>query len=510
MKINNKRLRQASQIIVLCVFLFLFRKTDYLGSDTIPYAVNLFFRLDPLVAATIMLAEKAFFWLFLPSVIVIGTTLLLGRWFCGWFCPMGTLIDFFDRWLPRTEKPIHIRFVKYMILGTVLLASLSGVNFTGFVDPFSILVRGMAFAVDPLFNYGTSTFFDTIYVHGPGWLSGMTEPVYNILKIHILPYKQSFFQTGLFSFFCLVAVFGLSFMGKRFWCRNICPLGGFLALFSRTSILRRTPVKACPKCRKCPEHCRMEAFDQKGSIMIEECNLCMECQEFCPESIIRFSIRKPVNRGRPDFNRRQFVTTAFFGLSLPMIIKTNALSKLPAADIIRPPGALARADFQAVCVRCGECMKVCITNGLQPLSLEQGIDGMFTPRLIPRLGYCEYNCTLCGQVCPTGAIRKIPLPEKHVFVIGKAFFDTSRCLPHAAKTACIVCEEHCPTPDKAISFKEVTVTGADGNMIQIKQPFIIESLCIGCGICENVCPVQGEAAVRVIAADASKAFAGYG
>jgi formate hydrogenlyase subunit 6/NADH:ubiquinone oxidoreductase subunit I len=117
--------------------------------------------------------------------------------------------------------------------------------------------------------------------------------------------------------------------------------------------------------------------------------------------------------------------------------------------------------------------------------------------LIPRLGYCEFNCTLCGQVCPTGAIERLDLPRKQKTVIGLAYFDQNRCLPYARGVPCIVCEEHCPTPDKAIKFREVEMIDPNGTPVRMKQPYLIDRLCIGCGICENKCPLEGKAAVLV-------------
>jgi Pyruvate/2-oxoacid:ferredoxin oxidoreductase delta subunit len=138
-------------------------------------------------------------------------------------------------------------------------------------------------------------------------------------------------------------------------------------------------------------------------------------------------------------------------------------------------------------------MKVCITGGLQPTLLQAGIEGIWTPVLVSRIGYCEYNCTLCGQVCPTGAIRRLPLEEKHRTFIGLAFVDPSRCIPHAFGTPCIVCEEHCPTPRKAIEF--VRKAGKGG--AEVKVPVVLPELCVGCGICENKCPVVDLAGIRV-------------
>ena len=149
-------------------------------------------------------------------------------------------------------------------------------------------------------------------------------------------------------------------------------------------------------------------------------------------------------------------------------------------------------------------MKVCIGNALQPTWLEAGLEGIFTPRLIGRIGYCEYNCTLCGQVCPTSAIKRLTREEKQKTVIGRAFFDKNRCLPYAKGIPCMVCEEHCPTPDKAIKFRDARVLNSRGEQVDLRQPSVIDELCIGCGICENKCPLSGGSAVIVTAEGESR------
>jgi ferredoxin len=144
-------------------------------------------------------------------------------------------------------------------------------------------------------------------------------------------------------------------------------------------------------------------------------------------------------------------------------------------------------------------MKVCLKNALYPAAWQSGYIGLYTPLVIPRLGYCEYNCTLCGQVCPTGAIPNLPVAEKRREVIGKAVFIKDHCLPFAKKMDCIVCEEHCPIPAKAIRSREVTVRGDDGRMVTVKEPYVVEEICNGCGICEYVCPVETRAGIQVFA-----------
>jgi formate hydrogenlyase subunit 6/NADH:ubiquinone oxidoreductase subunit I len=124
--------------------------------------------------------------------------------------------------------------------------------------------------------------------------------------------------------------------------------------------------------------------------------------------------------------------------------------------------------------------------------------------LVPRVGYCEQGCTLCGQVCPTGAIRHLALAEKigekpfaEPVRVGSAFIDRGRCLPWAMDTPCIVCEEVCPTAPKAVYFKEETVVARDGGARTLKRPFVDLDRCWGCGVCEARCPVFDLAAIRV-------------
>ena len=82
-----------SQLLFLALFLVLFLMTEYRGSDRIAAAVNSFFRANPLTAVTTMLATKAYVPLLLPGLLMLLATLLLGRFFCGWICPLGTILD---------------------------------------------------------------------------------------------------------------------------------------------------------------------------------------------------------------------------------------------------------------------------------------------------------------------------------------------------------------------------------------------------------------------------------
>jgi len=193
-------LRLLCQTLCLVIFLILFRLTDYRGTDEIGWAVNVLFRMDPLSALTAMLAAKEFIFLFTPALIIAFLTVLFGRFFCGWICPLGTLLDFLGRFLRCSNKNIEgIRYVKYILLTIILCSACFGLQLSGFLNPFSILVRGLAFSIDPVFNYIVCLAFDSIYINAPESLSNLTEPVYSSLKQTLLPFRQSFFAL-LFGF----------------------------------------------------------------------------------------------------------------------------------------------------------------------------------------------------------------------------------------------------------------------------------------------------------------------
>lgn len=501
--------RKIGQSLFFLFFLVLFIKTDYAGVDELTWAVNLLFRIDPFLALAAMLAAKAVIALMLPALITLGLTLLFGRFFCGWVCPMGALIDVSRRLFGRKNDNIQEpgkRHIKYYLLFFLLAAALFGLPLAGYLDPFSLLVRGFTFAVQPGLDHAATTLFTWTYQQAPPWVNALTEPVYALLKRFVLPFSDKVYALSVFSLLLLLAVLGFSWVERRFFCRKVCPLGALLALVARFSLVRLTGgTTECGQCRQCRSVCPMAAIDETRAIATAECTLCLDCLTHCPRSRIHFGLF-PSGNGRqtPDLSRRAMVASLAAGALAPLALPSRPHARHADPMLIRPPGALAEKEFLGLCVRCGECMKVCIGNALHASWLEAGLEGLFTPRLIGRIGYCEYNCTLCGQVCPTGALLKMSKTEKQAVVIGRAHFDKNRCLPYASGIPCIVCEEHCPTPDKAIKFREVEVENSKGEQVRVRQPYVIDNLCIGCGICENKCPISGAAAVLVTSAGESR------
>ncbi len=505
--------RRVSQLAFLGLFFWLFRNTAYSDSNILHDPVNLFFRMDPLLGASAMLAGKVILPLFWPALILLVLTLPLGRFFCGWVCPVGTALDYFHRLFRPITRRTNLggrkyvaawRPVRYVLLLVVLVTALFSWPVAGYLDPFSLWMRLWTIVLDPAW-YAGSTAVVAGSSHYPQGLRGPVNYLYGFMaNNNIIPFGASVFRLVGVTLGIAAAVAALEFVARRFWCRYLCPLGGLLGLAGRWSLVRRLPVKSCAGCRareNCGELCRMGSFNEQGKLIPESCNLCMDCIAQCPDGVSRFKVKlpPPVPPTPVGLSRRGLLTAVVAGTVIPWVAKAAGAGDSidPPPHLLRPPGAGSEDDFLNLCIRCGECLKVCVTNGLQPAGLEAGLDGLFSPVLAPRMNYCEYECTLCGQVCPTGAIPNLTRTVKEKTVIGKAAIDRKRCLPWAKNEECLVCQEHCPLPKKAIISTTCLVKQPDGRSKLLQQPHVDRNLCIGCGICETKCPLSGAAAIRV-------------
>lgn len=488
------RFARISQWVFLALFLLLFFQTEYRGVDEINAAVNGFFRINPLVLTSFLLAAKSWSWLLFPALLMVFATALLGRFFCGWICPLGFLLDLFSRFFPKNlGNPFTGRRINLLLLSIIGFSATLGLNLAGILDPIALLLRGLTFVIHPLAGSSAQQGWTWLYT-AIGEKRDYLAPGYGLLKDYILPFRQTWYPTAFLSAVLLFAVFFLERMGRRTWCRDLCPLGALLAFLARFSPVKRHPAGLCGDCGSCADICPT-AFSH-GSWQRQDCLLCMDCVQGCQSGRVSFVFGYSPARGGGFFpSRRAFLGSAMSGVLLGSTLRFSDPHK--NQRLLRPPGVRDDRRFMAACVRCGECMKVCVKNALYPAVLQADLEGIYTPVLVPRLGYCEYNCTLCGQVCPTGAIPNLPLETKQREVIGKAVFDKNVCLPFARKTDCIVCEEHCPIPGKAIRSRKTVVTGVDGVQKSVLEPYLVEELCNGCGICENVCPLETKAGIEV-------------
>jgi ferredoxin len=467
-------------------------------------------RFDPLILVTTLLSSHVVPAALLLSLITIAVTLVFGRVFCGWVCPLGTLNDCMGRLTPARRRKEYrgeqVRRFKYYGLIGIVVSSLFTLQIAGLADPLSLLIRSLAVAVEPAANLMVNTLFDLIYRANVPLVTPLVDALYSLLKKYLLSFRQPFFSQGLFFGLIFAAVLVANLFRRRFWCTALCPLGALLGFITRISPFKRAVGKACTSCNICVRACRTgAATDVHGAWKKAECVVCGECQEDCPEDAVRFGFRTAKGKvAGIDLQRRGLIASLAAGIFIPPLIRTSPITKRREGRLIRPPGALPEGEFLRRCVRCGECMKVCLTNGLQPALFEAGIEGIWTPRFDFRIGYCQYYCTLCGQVCPTEALKKLTQEEKARIKIGLAYIDKNHCIPYAQEVECLVCEEHCPTPDKAIKFEFVEVVTPQGRK-KIRRPVINLKLCIGCGICEYKCPLHDQPAIIVTRLGESRA-----
>ncbi len=396
--------------------------------------------------------------------LVIGAPLLLlafsfvfGRFFCGWVCPLGTVLDLLrPLFFWQRRKPVHPggglfpagknRPVRYALLAAVLAASLFSLKWLGVLDPLVIFNRAA--------NTLAANFFTAAQ---PGIRAGFAVVSLAFTAILVLEIWQ-----------------------PRFWCRNLCPLGALISLAARFSLLRRfIRQEECTGCARCQTACPMNAISARGRATDPtHCTLCLECEPACPKQGISFSFARPA-ASSTDPGRRQFMGLAAAGAAGAILVPLAALA--PRKTVLRPPGALPEEDFLRRCILCQECIRVCPTGGLAPALFESGLAGLGTPILVPRQGGCALNPScpnLCASVCPVGAIQPT---TKETMQIGLAHVYRDACLAWDQGAKCLVCVEAC------LNSAAIPVNG---------RVTVDPDRCTGCGRCESGCPVPGSA-IRV-------------
>lgn len=490
--------RRFAQVLSLALFLYSFFYVSW------PYArvftgqvliekewlpVEAFLWLDPLAGLSTAIAARAWNVALAGGAVVLVFSLFLPRGFCGYLCPLGTLLDAFDaivagigRRSGRADRASRIapdstwRRTRYGLLVVVLVAAVFGVLLSGFVAAIPVLTRGLLFTGGRL-ELGVLK----------NW--GMVSPADVALWVSVV---------------LVAGVFLLGLAAPRFWCRHLCPSGALVSLFGWAGLYRREVVASCTRCGQCVKVCPFDAIEPDFTTRMLDCSSCRTCAGACPVGAIRFVRRATVSSAEEKadrvfdgpLSRRAFLASSAGGAAVAVAVRV-----VPTAgpQMLRPPGSVAEERFLDLCVRCGQCVQVCPGPVLRLSGLEGGFESLWTPVAVPTHAGCHQDCNACTQVCPTGAILPLSIEEKRKTPMGLAVIDTRACLPHKGDRDCQLCFDECnaagyraiemraiqlpmgQVPDGTFSPDEIEAMG------QIRAPFLVKDACVGCGLCEYRC-----------------------
>jgi ferredoxin len=522
---------------------------------------ELFLAIDPLVSLSAALAGRLCVWSLTWAAVLLCACLVLPRIFCSCLCPLGTVIDLFD-WavnrplrslfralrgllgardgtgarvrpagavsgeVPSVTVASAWRHLRYFLLAGILVSSASGVLLSGYFAPVPVVTRGFQFTVS-LLELGLRR----------GW--------------HQVPPFDAgcALSVGLFA-----AVLGLGLVRPRFWCRYVCPSGAILSLVNQVGLTRRSVTADCTGCGRCGRVCSFDAIEVDFATRVGDCTFCQTCGGVCPVGAIRFAVRSPGEAGSGRgaapacpadsppagarresmpappagrVSRRGFLSGVAAG-SAAGVAGALGLRMLPVGPgdpPVRPPGSLPEREFLRLCIRCGECFRVCPNNVLQPMGFAGGLYNLWTPAVRADWSGCEPTCNNCGQVCPTGAIRAIGLDEKRLTRIALAVVDEQTCLQCAGSDACettgrdgrpsLICRDECESAGyHAIDLVRLPMKTdrsnrpAEGSGFLV--PMVVQDKCVGCGLCQTRCYNINVKARGLLSASAIRVVAGEG
>lgn len=503
----RRTVRRGFQVGFGALFIGLLWLAAYDGRPDWP--VDLFLLTDPLLALVQGLAARVLVPLTLLSLVALGLAALMGRVFCSHACPLGSLFDLSDALVARRQKARRnhggfrrARRIKLVLLVALVGAAVTGIDLLGFADPLVLATRFSATVLHPALVATGDAGLQAVrpLAEGLDW-TGLAYA-----ELHRRVFDGLLISAGL--------LLGLLLLGRlqpRFWCRHLCPLGALLGWSGRWAPYRRRVSGACTGCDACTRRCPTGAIHPDGSgTDFRECIVCHRCARVCPEGAVHFGFGRPVAGARergPRLTRRGFAYGVLGGVVGGLVLRADPRHPggsgqpiwRPSGRLIRPPGARPESAFLSRCVRCGQCMQACLTNTLQPDWHRGGLEGLWAPRLDLRLAQCEFSCNVCGQVCPTEAIRPLSLEEKQHARLGTAVVDRNHCLAWSQDQNCLVCDEICPC--NAIYAQR------DGDH-SVGLPVVAARRCLGCGACEQACPVAGDAAIQVHAQGEMRLAAG--
>lgn len=424
-------------------------------------------------------------------VCLIAATLLFGRVYCSVVCPLGIFQDFFNWLSKKFDKKKKYgykeenKWLRYGILAALILAWLLGFTFlVGLVEPYSAYGRMADELLKPLYILGNNLF---------AWISEKTGS-YRFFKV-VLSLKS---VTSLTVAVLTLLIIGhISYHHGRTWCNTICPVGTVLGFFSRFALMRvRIDKDKCNHCQACGRKCKAFCIDSKNqTIDYSRCVGCFDCLDTCKQKALTYGLPRKATAapatvntaeahaddGTVDESKRQFLkSTLVLAALAPQALQAKVTGRKEERVPMSPPGSQSHKNLLQHCTACHLCVSKCPSHVLKPAGMEYGIGGIMQPVMKFDQGYCNYDCTICSEVCPNGAIKPLTVEKKHQTQPGRVVFDVNKCIVNIQHTSCGACAEHCPV--QAIHM--VPFQGG------LTIPETTPDMCVGCGGCEFICPAH--------------------
>lgn len=484
-----KKIRVAVSIILFALITFYF--LDFSG-----HLPNQFSALAEIQFIPALLALNV---VILITLIVL--TLLFGRVYCSSICPMGIYQDIVAWLSKKFNKKKRYTYSKEK---TILRWSVLGVTVVAFLFGFTFLLG----LLDPYGAYGRIV----THIFRPAYLAGnnLLESIFTSFNNYTF-YKVGIYGLGVF--FTIVALTMLLVIGFLAWkngrtyCNTICPVGTTLGFLSKFSLFKvQFNDEKCNSCGLCAMKCKASCIDSKNKqIDYSRCVTCFNCIESCNRKAMKYAPVTPKKKkatnpipafsyakdnNSVDKSKRRFLSaTLVTGLAAGNLLAQEISPKreLKRKTPIAPPGALNFEHFSKKCISCHLCVSKCPSHVIKPSFMEYGLGGMMQPKLYFDHGFCNYDCTVCTDICPTDALVKLTQEEKHHNQMGKVDFIIENCIVYYDETSCGACSEHCPTQ----AVRMVPYKGA------LTIPQINPDICVGCGGCEYVCPAIPYKAIYV-------------
>ncbi len=409
---------------------------------------------------------------------LVACTMLFGRVYCSSICPMGMFQDVANR-CSKSKKFAYRKnnlVLRWSILAAFLiLFHLGFAVIIGIFDPYSAYGRIAVHIFKPIYMFANNI-LAFVFNHFGNYAFYQTEIA--ILSI-------SSFCIALFTF---IFIGVLALAKGRLYCNTICPVGTVLGFMNKFSLFKiQIDSDKCVSCGICAKKCKASCIDARAkTVDYSRCVNCFNCINSCNKKGISFSMNK--NKLEVDKSKRRFLLSGLtIAAAAPAVFAQTKAELQNRKNAISPPGAVSAERLLKHCTSCHLCISKCPSKVLKPAFMEYGIGGMMQPVMYFEKGFCNFDCTLCTDVCPNNALTSLTMEQKHRLQVGRVVFKPDICVVHTKGTSCGACSEHCPTQAvKMIPYK---------NGLTI--PFIDTDICVGCGGCEFICPVRPHRAIYV-------------